>query len=234
MTRNYLKQLLSGRDIAVRNPAALQMVNFSYLIGDLDAGVCVAVDPSWGPEELVALATADGLRLVGVLATHHHADHVGGDLWGYKVPGVAELLRRAPVPVHVHRLDAGALLAGTRIPRDSVVAHEDGDTLEVGGLRVRVLHTPGHTPGSSCFIVEDCIFTGDTLFIEGCGRVDLPGGDSSEMSRSLGERIAALPGSLVVLPGHEYGGDRATLDHVRRVNPALRTRDRARWERENF
>jgi hydroxyacylglutathione hydrolase len=234
MARLFLEQYLSGRDIAGRNPAAAQMENFAYLVGDLDAGTCFAVDPSWGPMELVEIAASKGMKLEGVLATHSHADHVGGSLWGYVVPGVQKLVSETGLLVHVHRLDADSLAHGARIPASAVVPHDDGAVIAIGGLLAKLHHTPGHTPGSACFEVEGHLFTGDTLFVQGCGRVDLPGGNPAEMYRSLHQRLGPLPGSLVVLPGHQYGGARATLDEIRRTNPALRMKDRAAWDRENL
>jgi hydroxyacylglutathione hydrolase len=233
MTRLYVEQFLSGKDIARSNPAAAQMENFAYLVGDLDAGVCFAVDPSWGPMDLVEIAAKKGLKVQGVLATHSHADHVGGSLWGYPVPGVARLVAELGLVVHVHRLDADSLAHQTRIPASSVVPHDDGAVVAIGGVAAKLHHTPGHTPGSACYEVEGNVFTGDTLFLQGCGRVDLPGGDPAEMFRSLHQRMVSWPGSLLVLPGHDYGGARATLDEIRRTNPALRMKDPTAWEREN-
>src|SRR3954471_9442698 len=104
--RLYFRQLLSGRDFAVGDQMAAQMVNFAYLIGDRDTGEAVLVDPAYAVGELVDRAEADGMRIVGALATHHHPDHVGGTMMGWSLEGVAELLGRVTCPVHVHRAEA--------------------------------------------------------------------------------------------------------------------------------
>src|SRR5215469_14287758 len=101
--RLYFRQLLAGRDFARSDRLARQMVNFVYLIGDRETGEAVAVDPAYAPGELLELVGADGMRLVGALATHYHPDHVGGDLIGHPVAGIAELLEQVDIPVHVQR-----------------------------------------------------------------------------------------------------------------------------------
>src|SRR5579863_6697805 len=104
--RLYFRQLLAGRDFAKGDPVARQMVNFVYLVGDRETGEAIAVDPAYAPDELVGLLGEDGMRLVGAVATHYHPDHVGGDLMGHAVAGLAELLEVADVPVHVQRDEA--------------------------------------------------------------------------------------------------------------------------------
>ncbi|HEY6427975.1 MAG TPA: MBL fold metallo-hydrolase, partial [Acidimicrobiales bacterium] len=179
MSQLYFRQLLAGRDFARDDPIAPQMVNFVYLIGDRDTGDAVAVDPAYGVGELVELLDADGLRLTGVLATHWHPDHLGGDLMGYPIEGIRELVGRDDVraPVHVQASEAEWVKRATGVADDDLVRHESGDVVEVGHVPVRLLHTPGHTPGSQCFLVDNRLVAGDTLFLEGCGRTDLPGGD---------------------------------------------------------
>ena len=104
--RLYFHQMLSGRDFAVMDQLAIQMVNFSYLIGDRASGEALVVDPAYGIGDLLDRAGADGMNVVGVLATHHHPDHVGGSMMGYSIEGLAQLLDRVSVPVHAHRLEA--------------------------------------------------------------------------------------------------------------------------------
>jgi hydroxyacylglutathione hydrolase len=218
---SYFVQSLSGRDHAVGDPAASQMVNLAYLIGCRDAGECLVVDPSWDPMGLVARARQDGMRVVGSVVTHYHGDHAGGPLWGHPVAGVAELLRAGIGPVHVHRGDSALLRERCKLQPQDVIEHEEGDVITVGGLSIRVLHTPGHSPGSACFVAEQVMLTGDTLFIQGCGRVDLDTSDPQAMGASL-RRLAGMDEDLEIFPGHDYGGLRAPLKQVQQHNPVFR------------
>ncbi|MBU0552161.1 MBL fold metallo-hydrolase [Myxococcota bacterium] len=232
MSDLYLRQLLLGRDFSPRHPAA-QMMNFVYFIGDRARGECFVVDPAWDPTDLLRVAEADGMKITGVIATHGHPDHLGGDLYGFKVAGLVELLALNPCPVHAHAAEIPWIQRFSGLDPARITPHEHGDVIQIGGIEVALIHTPGHTPGSQCLKVADqYLISGDTLFVEGCGRVDLPGGDSDALFRSLNERIAPLSGALILLPGHAYGGERATLAEVRRVNPYLRIKDAARWRRQ--
>jgi glyoxylase-like metal-dependent hydrolase (beta-lactamase superfamily II) len=227
--RLYFRQLLSGRDFAVGDAVATQMVNFVYLIGDRATGEAVAVDPAYRVEDLLAALDADGMRLTGVLATHHHADHVGGSVFGVEIEGVRELLERQAVRIHVHRDEADWVRRGTGVSSTDLVEHDDDDVLEVGSVPIRMLHTPGHTPGSQCFLVADRLVAGDTLFLEGCGRMDFPGGDPGLMYDSL-RRLASLPDDVTVLPGHRYSPDAAAeLGVVKRMNHVFRPTSRRQW-----
>lgn len=220
--RLYLRQLLSGRDHAVGDPLATQMVNFSYLIGDRRAGRALIVDPAYGVEEIVDRARADGMEVVGVLATHHHPDHVGGSMMGHSIEGLSRLLELISVPVHAHREEAALICRVTGLDPSDVVAHHSGDRVAVGSVEVELLHTPGHTPGSQCFLVDGMLVAGDTLFLEGCGRTDLPGSDPAAMFASL-QKLASLPDSTVVYPGHQYSRpSRATLAAVKEINSVFK------------
>lgn len=228
--RLYFRQLLAGRDIAVDDPLARQMVNLVYLIGDRASGEAVAVDPAYAPDEVIDILEADGMRLVGVLATHYHSDHVGGDLFGRDILGIAELLEQVEVPVHVHRDEVPWIERSTGVGRDSLVPHESDDVLQVGEIKIRLLHTPGHTPGSQCFLVDGRLVAGDTLFLQGCGRTDLPGSDPDAMYDSLVNRLAILPDDTVVYPGHLYSPDgSASLAETKRKNPVLAPRSAEEW-----
>lgn len=219
--RLYFRQLLSGRDFAVEDDLARQMVNFTYLIGDRDTRQAVVVDPAYAVAELVDAAAADDMTLVGVLATHHHPDHVGGSMMGYGIEGVARLLELVDVPVHVNRNEAEWVRRTTGVEATGLVSHDGGDVIEVGAVPIRTLHTPGHTPGSQCFIVEEMLVAGDTLFLEGCGRTDLPGSDPRAMQESL-RLLASLPDDLALFPGHRYSApSSATLGIVKEMNPVL-------------
>jgi glyoxylase-like metal-dependent hydrolase (beta-lactamase superfamily II) len=227
--RLYFRQLLSGRDFAADDMIAQQMRNFAYLIGDRETGDCVVVDPAYAANDLVDALEADGMHLSGVLATHHHPDHVGGSMMGFDLKGLAELLERTSVPVHVNVHEADWISRTTGIPRSDLTAHEHGDKVSVGDVEIELLHTPGHTPGSQCFLLDGRLVAGDTLFLEGCGRTDFPGGDIDEMFRSL-QALAQLPDNPTVFPGHWYSAEpSAALSEVRRTNYVYRAKDLDQW-----
>ncbi len=213
---------VSGGMIYVRQLELGPMQNFVYLVGDPGTRECVVVDPAWEIDAIVDAAAADGMTIVGALVTHTHQDHVGGSLasWGMpgRIPGVEELLARVPARVYVHKAER-EFLPGLGSDLVKVDNHE---TLQVGRLTITFLHTPGHTPGSQCFLVGDRLISGDTLFIGSCGRTDLPGSDPSEMYYSLTQRLAALPDATTLLPGHNYGGASSTIGDEKRQNPFLR------------
>jgi len=227
--RLYFRQLLSGRDFAQGDGIAAQMRNFAYLIGDRQTGDCVVVDPAYAAGELVDALEADGLHLSGVLVTHHHPDHVGGSMMGFELKGLAELLERVSVPVHVNSQEAQFVSRITGIPMSDLTSHHHGDKVSVGAIDVELLHTPGHTPGSQCFLLDGRLVAGDTLFLEGCGRTDFPGGDSDEIFRSL-QKIAQLPGDPTVFPGHWYSVEpSASLSEVKRSNYVYRVANLEQW-----
>ena len=227
--RLYFRQLLSGRDFAVGDPIATQMRNFAYLIGDRETGEAVVVDPAYAAGDLIDALEADGMTLTGVLATHHHPDHVGGSMMGFTLKGLAELLERVDVPVHVNAEEAQWVSQVTGIPMSDLTPHQHGDRVEVGAVDIELLHTPGHTPGSQCFLLDGRLVAGDTLFLEGCGRTDFPGGDVDAIFRSL-QALAALPGNPTVFPGHWYSTEpSASLDEVKRTNYVYRVSDLAQW-----
>jgi glyoxylase-like metal-dependent hydrolase (beta-lactamase superfamily II) len=227
--RLYFRQLLSGRDFAQGDGIAAQMRNFAYLIGDRQTGDCVVVDPAYAAGDLVDVLEADGLHLSGVLVTHHHPDHVGGSMMGFELKGLAELLERVSVPVHVNSQEAQFVSRITGIPMSDLTSHEHGDKVSVGAIDIELLHTPGHTPGSQCFLLDGRLVAGDTLFLEGCGRTDFPGGDSDEIFRSL-QKLAQLPGDPTVFPGHWYSLEpSASLSEVKRSNYVYRVANLEQW-----
>ena len=228
----YFRQLLSGRDFALDNPVAAQMVNFVYLIGSRSTGEALVVDPAWDVDGLLAVAAADGMRITGALATHYHPDHVGGDLFGRDVEGIARLLARIPAKVHVQREEAPWVREMTGVSESDLVTHSGGDKLRLGDVEVTLLHTPGHSPGSQCFLVRGRLVSGDTLFLQGCGRVDLPGADPEAMFRSLTGPLAALPDATILYPGHQYDPrSSSTFAEQRRENYVLRITSLDDWLR---
>jgi glyoxylase-like metal-dependent hydrolase (beta-lactamase superfamily II) len=194
------------------------MQNFVYLIGDPETRECVVVDPAWEIDAILDQVAADGMQLGGVLVTHTHQDHVGGHLFGHDIPGIEALLERTPAKVYVHAAEREFL----RGYGSDLVKVSGGDTLQMGKRTITFVHTPGHTPGSQCFLVDGRLISGDTLFIRSCGRTDLPGSDPKEMYTSLTTRLGALPDETVVFPGHNYGGIATTIGDEKRRNPMMR------------
>jgi glyoxylase-like metal-dependent hydrolase (beta-lactamase superfamily II) len=228
--RLYFRQLLSGRDFASLDPVARQMVNFSYAIGDRLAGEAVVVDPAYDVGGLLAVLADDDMRCVGVLATHFHPDHVGGDMMGYRIEGITDLLESVQVPIHVQDEEARWMVRATGVSESELVHHASGDVVSVGDVSVELVHTPGHTPGSQCFYVGGRLVAGDTLFLDGCGRTDLPGGDPAQMYESLTTRLARFPDDTVLYPGHLYSPEpSASLGETRRRNYVFRLQTPEQW-----
>lgn len=228
--RLYFRQLLAGRDFATGDQVAAAMVNFVYAVGDRETGDAVLVDPAYAVGELVDLVEADGMRLTGALVTHYHPDHAGGDLMGHPVEGAAALLERRPVPVHVQADEARWVQRVTGLGDADLATHASGDVVTVGRVDVTLIHTPGHTPGSQCFLVDGKLLAGDTLFLQGCGRTDLPGGDPAELYESLTTRLARVPDDTVLYPGHRYSPEpSAGLGEVRRENVVFRPSSLEQW-----
>jgi hydroxyacylglutathione hydrolase len=226
----YFRQLLSGRDFAVADQLAGQMANFAYAIGDRTTGECVLVDPAYDVNALADVVEADGLRVTGVLATHYHADHVGGSMMGYRIQGITTLLDRVGVKIHVQTEEAEWVKKVTGVSDNDLALHSSGDHVMVGDIPIQLLHTPGHTPGSQCFLVDGRLVSGDTLFLDGCGRTDFPGSDPAAMYDSL-TRLASLPDDTVLYPGHNYSPPHAHLpmSTVKQSNYVYRPTSKEQW-----
>ena len=199
------------------------MQNYAYLIGDPTTHEAAVVDAAWDVDAVLRTAEADGYTVTKDLVTHFHPDHLGGDLMGHQITGAAELVGRAPVKVYIHKAELPFVHRLTGLSASDVVAVEGGDEVTIGKLKVKFLHTPGHTPGSQCFLVGNAVVSGDTLFIGSCGRVDLPGSSPEDMYRSLTEVLAKLPEETILFPGHNYA-DRphSTIGDEKRRNMMLR------------
>ena len=219
---------------AVAEPRLVQiqagpMANFVYVLADSVTNKAWVVDPAWEPIGVMKVAHEQGYEVVGVLATHFHQDHIGGDIFGQHVPGVRELRAEFDLPMLIHEAEAERGAEMTGCPPDRVEAFRDGDILELGDLRVEVLHTPGHSPGSCCFRAGDHLLTADTLFVQGIGRIDLPHSDIDAMFHSL-RRLKALPPEVGIYPGHDYGPESSsTIGRELKWNAYLRPSSLEQW-----
>src|SRR5215831_17659567 len=192
------------------------MQNFVYLIGSTETRKVAVVDAAWEIDTILRIAAQDEMEITHAFVTHTHPDHVGGRFSGVEIPGVSELLSKCKVKVVVHKAEAEALKGLT--PSDIIKA-ESGDKIDVGGVDIQLLHTPG----SQCFLVDGRIVSGDTLFIDACGRTDFPGGNAEQMYYSLTQKLMALPDETILFPGHNYARkNQATIGEQKKTNPYLR------------
>ena len=196
------------------------MQNFVYLIGSMETRKVAVVDAAWEIDTILKLATQDDMEITHAFVTHTHPDHVGGRFAGIEIQGVTELLGKCKAKVVVHKAEAEFLKG---LAPSDIIKTESGDKIDVGGVEIQLLHTPGHTPGSQCFLVDNRIVSGDTLFIGSCGRVDLPGSDPEQMYYSLTQKLMALPDETILFPGHNYS-DRptSTMGAEKQGNPYLK------------
>ena len=181
----------------------------TYLVWEETSPTCVVIDPGYEPDTILDEAKKLGKEITAVLLTHGHFDHVGG---------VRELAAETGCPVYLHEAELSMPPQMTAGPLFYTNTYGEGDFVEAAGLSFKVLHTPGHTPGSVCLLCENAMFSGDTLFWGSCGRTDLPGGSWATIRKSL-LRLAALSGDYDVYPGH---GDATTLSFERKMNPYMR------------
>lgn len=228
--RFYFKQLLSGVHLGKHEPSARQMANFIYLLGDKQTRECLVVDPAWDIDGLLEIVNKEDMKLTGALVTHYHPDHVGGTIFGISIKGLSELMEKNPVPVYVNKHEADGLKQVTGLSLSDMRQMDSEDKIKVGEVEVSCLHTPGHTPGSQCFRVGDNLVAGDTLFLQGCGRVDLPGGNSEELFRTLTQRLSKIQDEVILYPGHNYGGSgSAPMGEVRETNSYLQIKRLEDW-----
>ena len=194
----YLKQLELG-----------PMENFVYLVGDKNAREVLVVDPAWQVDTILKVAKQEDLTIKGALISHYHFDHTNG---------IEELLESVDCPVYVNKKDSPYL----EFSHDNIRNMDDGARVQVGDVEITLVHTPGHTPGSQCFHVQDRLISGDTLFIGACGRCDLPGGDAKEMYHTLTQRLMKFDDSTILFPGHNYSEkSSSTMGAEKKTNPYL-------------
>lgn len=208
----YLEQMLLG-----------PMANYVYLVGDTESREAMVVDAAWDIPAILDRLDADDMKLTGALVTHFHPDHIGGDLMGQHIPGIPELLAERGVKVYINKEEASWVSRTIGLEASDMVAVDGETEIRIGQIPLRFIHTPGHTPGSQCFMVGNNLVSGDTLFIGSCGRVDLPGSNASDLYYSLTQKLAKLPDDTTLFPGHAYASESAsTIAREKASNPFMR------------
>jgi hydroxyacylglutathione hydrolase len=190
------------------------------VLADVEAREAVVIDPGDEAPRILMTLAKDGLRVTSIVHTHAHIDHVGATEALVRASGARAYLHEGDVFLH-EMLDTQAAMLGLPPPERGTIEGRltDGLALRFGRYELGVVHTPGHTPGSVCFVSGDLCFSGDTLFRGGVGRTDLWGGDTDALVSSIRERLYALNGAVEVVPGH---GPSTTIDREKRQNPFVR------------
>lgn len=182
------------------------MQNFSYIVEDEDTSESIIIDPSWDLIELEMIIKKNNLKIKYIVNTHHHFDHTIGN------EAMAESTN-APIIQHEN----------SELKHDITV--KDGDVIEFGNSKLKVIHTPGHSKDSICLIGDGKIFSGDTLFVGNCGRIDLPGGSAKELYHSLFDILYSLDDNLVLYSGHNYGhSETSTIGQEKMTNMVMQKR----------
>jgi len=202
--------MTNPNQIQIRQLQLGPMANFVYLIGDPATRKLAVVDPAWEVGTVCDLAERDGYQIDKILITHYHPDHLGGRIMGHTIKGAADMLARVKAKVYLNKHEAEGARQIAGLSESDIVKVDAGEVLKVGNLEVKFLHTPGHTPGSQCFLVNGNLISGDTLFVGSCGRVDLPGSDPEAIYYSLNQTLRNLDDSTVVYPGHAYAVEPST------------------------
>ena len=186
-----------------------QMANFTYILADEETGKALVIDPSWDLEKIFYTIKKNSWKLEYIINTHSHFDHVLGN---------AQVAAATGAKIIQHKIS----------PLEKQIPVDDGQTIKLGKIQIRVLHTPGHSKDSICLVANgELVFTGDTLFVGNCGRTDLPGSDPAEMYHSLLDKVATLDESLIVYPGHDYGPTpTSTIDAQKKTNYVLQPRSK--------
>jgi len=181
------------------------MENFVYLIGDEITKEAAIVDPAWEEKRAFTIAEEKGFKITKILLTHTHSDHI-------------EALPRLKLPIYVHPKEKGNV-------QGDIHEINEGDAIEIGKSKVKVFHTPGHTPGGVSFLVGNKLITGDAMFIDACGRIDLPGGDGETLFKTL-QKIKNMDENIEIYPGHDYGPvHHATIKEQKETNFYLKAKD---------
>jgi hydroxyacylglutathione hydrolase len=215
--------MASESRIMLRQVEIGPMANYVYLIGDTATRKAAVVDPAWNVDGIIDLVNREGYDIDKILITHYHPDHLGGRMMGQTIEGAAEMLEKVKAKIYLNKHEAEGARKVAGLSESDIVKVDAGDTFKLGELEVKFLHTPGHTPGSQCFLVEGNLVSGDTLFVNSCGRVDLPGSDPEAMYHSLNDTLRNLDDATVVYPGHAYSSEpSSTIGKQKRTNMYMR------------
>ncbi len=180
------------------------MMNFSYLVGASQGSEVIAIDVAWDAQKIMDEAKKANRKIAAIFLTHTHYDHCNA---------LDDFIKQNNVPVYVHKQEEKELSQDLNIKPT-----QEGMKLDLAGLQIECMHTPGHTPGAQCYLIDNAIFTGDTLFVGNCGRVDLPGSSPKDMENSM-LRLSKLPEQIVVYPGHDYGDSKtSTIGEEKKSN----------------
>jgi hydroxyacylglutathione hydrolase len=209
--------------IYLRQAQVGPMANYVYLVGDPVSRKLALVDPAWDVDSIRIFAENEGYEIDKILITHYHQDHLGGHMMGQTIEGAAKLLEQVKAKVYVNKHEAEGVKKVSGLSDSDMVQVDAGDVVKIGDIDLKFLHTPGHTPGSQCFLIEGNLISGDTLFVNSCGRVDLPGSDPEAMYRSLNDTLKNLDDATIVYPGHAYSSEsRTTIGNQKRHNMYMR------------
>lgn len=199
------------------------MAVFAYIIGDPESGEGMVIDPAANIDSIIATARKNNFIIKYIVNTHGHVDHISGN---------SEMKEKTGAQIVIHEDDADMLTStppvvfrmfGARQSPPADITVRDGDLITTGKVSLKVIHTPGHSPGGMALYTKGYVITGDTMFVEAVGRTDLPGGSWQIMSRSIKEKLCRLPDETKVLPGHNYGRmTTSTIGHEKKYNPFLR------------
>ena len=187
------------------------MQNYVYFVGDKETSEVAVIDPAWDFGFLLNEAKESGFKIKAILVTHGHFDHTNG---------VEDLLKHLDIPVYINKHEADFFKFGWG--KENVKTTLSGDKIKIGNIEIEFVHTPGHTPGSQCFLISNNLVSGDTLFIDGCGRCDLPGGNVEQMFDTIANKLMKMDNDTIIFPGHNYAVKKHdTLENQKKTNPYM-------------